>query len=135
MVAKAGSPRQNAISSVNAGPGAYDDLKAILALATKNGWDVESLGLISKDLRPTEHSPLTRKQKLERDRLVKSIFRRFSSFLTPPVPPDLEQSILSRAKETWLPWEREVIERITSWRLEMSKVKPTILAELNSVLG
>ena len=135
MVAKARSLRQNDISSLHAGTTAYDDLKDIVTLAKKNGWDLECLGLIPKDLHRPQPTPLTKKQKVERDRLVKSIFKRFSSVLTPPVPSDLEKSILNRDKTSWLPWEREAIERITSWRHEMNKVKPQILAELNSILS
>jgi len=135
MVAKASSLRHNDVSPFVDGPAAYDDLKAIVTLAKKNGWDLESLGLIPKDLHPAKQTSLTRKQKQERDRLVRSIFKRFSSILIPPVPPDLEKSILHKEKDSWLPWEREVIERITSWRQEMNNVKPQILAELNSVLN
>lgn len=135
MVAKARSLRNVDIAYFNVGPAAYDDLKVIVTLAKKNGWDLESLGLIPKDLQDAKPTPLTKKQKLERDRLVRSIFKRFSSILTPPVPPDLEQSILNRNQDSWLPWEHEVIDKITSWRQEINKVRPQILAELNSILS
>jgi hypothetical protein len=135
MVAKARSLRKKEISSLQGETANYNDLKEIVILARRNGWDLESLGLIPKDLHTAQPTPLTKKQKLERDRLVRSIFKRFSRVLTPPVPSDLEQSILKRDQANWLPWEREVIERITSWRHEMSKAKPQILAELNSVLS
>ena len=120
MVAKARSLRQNDISSLHVGTGTFDDLKEIVTLAKKNGWDLENLGLIPKDLHRQQPTPLTKKQKVERDRLVKSIFKRFSNILTPPVPSDLEKSILKRDKDSWLPWEREAIERIVSWRNEMN---------------
>jgi hypothetical protein len=134
MVAKAGSLHKEDIASFNVGPATYDDLKVIVTLAKKNGWDLDSLGLIPKDLHNAKPTPLTKEQKLERDRLVRSIFKRFSSILTPPVPPDLEQSILNRNQDSWLPWEHEVIDRISAWRQEINKARPQILAELNSIL-
>ena len=127
MVAKARTLPNADICSLTAGQDAYDHLKSIVTLAKKNGWDLDGLGLVPRDLAFEKQTTLTKKQILERDRLIRSILGRFSSLLTPPVPPDLEQSILKRDKRSWLPWEREVIERTTSWRREMGKVKPQIL--------
>jgi len=135
MVAKARTLPKADICSLTAGQGAYDHLKSIVTLAKKNGWDLDGLGLVPRDLTFGKQTTLTKKQMLERDRLIRSILGRFSSLLTPPVPPDLEQSILKRDKRSWLPWEREVIARTTSWRREMAKVKPQILGELSRVLS
>ena len=78
---------------------------------------------------------LSRKQVTERNRLVKSIFQRFSSILTPPIPSDLEQLIRSKDAGNWLPWEKEVIEKIGQWRDEIAKIRPEILNELSCALA
>lgn len=112
----------------------YNCLKEIIVIATRNGWDLESLGLIPKDLPAEESEVLTRKQVLERNRLVKGILQRFSGVLTPPAPLDLEQFIRSKGESDWLPWEKEVVDKIERWRSDVSKVKPEILKELYSVM-
>ncbi|MGO9570355.1 MAG: hypothetical protein ACLP5H_22720 [Desulfomonilaceae bacterium] len=113
----------------------YDYVKTVIAMAKKNGWDLESLGLIPKDLPISGEMSLSRKQVTERNRLVKSIFRRFSSILTPPIPSDLEQLIRSKDAGHWLPWEKEVIEKIGQWRDEIAKIRPEILNELGRALA
>jgi hypothetical protein len=113
----------------------YDYVKTVITMAKKNGWDLESLDLIPKDLPTTGKLSLSRKQVTERDRLVKSIFQRFSSILTPPIPHDLEQSIRSKDACNWLPWEKEVIEKISQWRDEIAKIRPEILKELHCALA
>jgi hypothetical protein len=112
----------------------YDYAKMVITLAKKNGWDIESLGLVPKDLPVTADGVLSRKQVTERNRLVKSIFQRFSSILTPPIPSDLEQSIISKDPGNWLPWEKEAIEKIGQWRNEIKKIRPEILNELDCAL-
>jgi hypothetical protein len=112
----------------------YNYLKEIILIATKNGWDLESLGLIPKDLPTEQPEVLTRKQVLERNRLVKSILQRFSNVLTPPAPLDLEQYIRSKGESDWLPWEKEVVEKIERWRSDVTKAKPEILKELHGVM-
>ncbi len=112
----------------------YDYALTVINMARKSGWDIETLGLIPKDLPVTPAGILSRKQVAERNRLVKSIFQRFSSILTPPIPSDLERSIRSKAPDQWLPWEKEAIEKIAQWRDEIEKVRPEILNELSCVL-
>jgi hypothetical protein len=112
----------------------YNYLKEIISIATKNGWDLESLGLIPRDLPSEQPEVLTRKQVLERNRLVKGILQRFSNVLTPPAPLDLEQYIRSKGESDWLPWEKEVVEKIERWRSDVTKAKPEILKELHGVM-
>jgi hypothetical protein len=113
----------------------YDYLKTVITMAKKNGWDLESLDLIPKDLHIAGEASLSKKQVTERNRLVKSIFQRFSSILTPPIPPDLEQSIRNKDEGNWLPWEKEVIEKIGQWRDEIAKIRPEILKEIRCALA
>lgn len=113
----------------------YDYARTVIAMAKKNGWDIETLGLIPKDLPVTAAGILSRKQITERNRLVKSIFQRFSSILTPPIPSDLERSIRSKDPAKWLPWEKEAIEKIAQWRDEIEKIRPEILNELRGALA
>jgi hypothetical protein len=113
----------------------YDYVKTVITIARKNGWDLESLDLIPKDLHITREVSLSKKQVAERNRLVKSILQRFSSILTPPIPPDLEQSIRNKDACNWLPWEKEVIERIGQWREEIAKIRPEILKELRCIIA
>jgi hypothetical protein len=113
----------------------YDYAKTVITLAKKNGWDIETLGLVPKDLPVTADGALSRKQVTERNRLVKSIFQRFSSILTPPIPSDLEQSIISKDPDNWLPWEKEAIEKIGQWRDAIEKIRPEIFNELRSALA
>jgi hypothetical protein len=108
----------------------YEYVKSIVAVAKKNGWDLQGLGLIPKDAPRREDSPLNKKQAAERDRLVKSILQRFSKVLTPPVPLDLEQCIRNKDEGVRLPWEQEVMEKVDQWRDEITKIKPLILKEL-----
>jgi hypothetical protein len=112
----------------------YNSLKEVITVATKNGWDLESLGLIPKDLREEESAVLTRKQVLEQNRLVKDFFQRFARVLTPPAPLDLEQSIKNKSECDWLPWEKEVVDKIEQWRSKVMKVKPEILKELHNLM-
>jgi hypothetical protein len=111
----------------------YDYLKEIIKVASKNGWDMESLGLVSKDLPSNPDRPLTKKDYQDLNRSVGNALKRFDKALTPPVPLDLEESIRARKKENWLPWEAEAIEKIEAWRSDVKKVKPRILEELNRV--
>jgi hypothetical protein len=113
----------------------YDYVKTVITMAKKNGWDLESLDLIPKDLPITGEVSLSRKQVTERNRLVKSILQRFSSILTPPIPHELEQSIRSKDACNWLPWEKEVIERVGQWRDEIAQIRPEILKELRCALA
>lgn len=113
----------------------YDYARTVITVAKKNGWDLETLGLIPKDLPVTAAGILSRKQITERNRLVKSIFQRFSSILTPPIPSDLERSIRSKDPEHCLPWEKEAIEKIAQWRDEIEKIRPEILNELRGALA
>jgi hypothetical protein len=133
MVKVASAGRSEARSKELGGAN-YDYVKTVIAMAKKNGWDLESLDLIPKDLPITREVSLSRKQVTERNHLVKSIFQRFSDILTPPVPCDLEQSIRSKDEGNWLPWEKEVIEKIGQWRDEIAMIRPEILNELSCAL-
>ncbi len=113
----------------------YDYLKSVVTIAKKIGWDLESLDLIPKDLPIAGKVSLSRKQVTERNRLVKSIFQRFSSILTSPIPSDLERSIRNKEAGNWLPWEKEVIEKIGQWRDDIAKIRPEILNELGRALA
>jgi hypothetical protein len=39
--------------------------------------------------------------------------------LSPPVPAELEASILIKRRSTWLPWEAEAIRKIERWRCDV----------------
>lgn len=127
---KGESVRRSESSSKKSSAGSYDYVKAVIVIAKKNGWDLESLGIISKDLSQHKSVNLTRKQVTERNRLVKSILERFSRILTPPVPADVEQHIRKKNAQDLLPWEQEALAKIDRWRDEVDKVKPAIAEEL-----
>ncbi|MBI5252757.1 MAG: hypothetical protein HY912_24945 [Desulfomonile tiedjei] len=112
----------------------YDRVKAMVAIAKKNGWEIERLGLIPKDL-PTEPLTLTKKQVQQRNKLVKGILEKFSRALTPPVPPDLEEYIRCKNEEDRLPWEEEALEKVEVWREEVAELRPQILGELRRALA
>ncbi|HMK36325.1 MAG TPA: hypothetical protein VK463_14720 [Desulfomonilaceae bacterium] len=112
----------------------YDHVKEIITIATQSGLDLAGLGLVPKDVSTPEQKILTKRQALDRNRLVKSVLRRFTRVLTPPAPLDLERSIRIKDESTWLPWEREVIEKIDQWRSEVTRAKPEIMKELNRVM-
>ncbi len=112
----------------------YDRLKALITIAKKNGWDLENMGLVLKDLPNSKAVPLTRKQVLEQNRLLKSILKRFSKILTPPVPLDLENHIKTKEGTALLPWEAEALQKVSRWRNEVNKVKPQIMEELRRAL-
>jgi hypothetical protein len=114
--------------------GGYDYLKELINIARKNGWDLEGLGLVPKDLPLKEELILTKKQATERNRLVKSILQRFAKILTPPAPNELEAHILTKDRADWLPWEKEVMERLEKWRDEINELRPAILNELRRAL-
>jgi hypothetical protein len=131
---KGESLQQNETSSDKSAAVSYDYIRTVVGIAKKNGWDLESLGLIEKDLPPARSVALTRKQVLERNRLVKGILMRFSRILTPPVPTDLEQSLREKKQESLLPWEEEVLEKASKWRKQVKKAKPEILQELRRAI-
>lgn len=112
----------------------YDRVRAMIAIAKRNGWDIEGLGLIPKDL-PTEPLTLNKKQIQQRNKLVKSILEKFSRALTPPVPPDLENSIGNKSAENRLPWETEALEKAEAWRRDVGKLRPQILDEIRRALA
>ncbi|MEJ2717863.1 MAG: hypothetical protein P8182_12095, partial [Deltaproteobacteria bacterium] len=103
---------------------AYDYLKEIIKVAKRNGWDLNSLQLVPKDLPPNPDAPLTRREFQHLNQSVRAVLKRFSQALTPPVPPDLEKSIRRRQPETWLPWEVEAIEKIDNWRGKIRRIRP-----------
>ena len=107
----------------------YDRVKAIIAIAKKNGWDIEELELIPKDL-PNEPLTLTKRQIQQRNKLVKAILEKFSRALTPPVPPDLETYIRGKMDRDRLPWEQEALEKVEDWRKKVAEIRPQILGEL-----
>jgi hypothetical protein len=112
----------------------FDHLKFILTVARKNGWDLAGLNLVPKDLPSDGPVMLTKKQLNEHNRLLKKVLQRFSEVITPPAPLDLERAILSKDKSKWLPWEREVVEKVGDWRLEMARARPEILRELGAAV-
>ncbi len=112
----------------------YDRLKALITIAKKNGWDLESMGLVLKDLPASKSVPLSKKQVMEQNRLLKNILKRFSKILTPPVPLDLESHIKSKDENALLPWEAEALQKVRQWRNEIIKVKPEIMEELRRAL-
>ncbi len=112
----------------------YDRLKALITIAKKNGWDLESMGLVLKDLPISKSLSLTRKQVLEQNRLLKNILKRFSKILTPPVPLDLENHIKSKQGAALLPWESEALQKVSRWRTEVNRIRPQIMEELRRAL-
>jgi hypothetical protein len=134
VMAKGESLRRDDACSGKTSSASYDYIKTVIGIARKNGWDLDSLGLIEKDLPAPKQVSLTRKQVMERNRLVKSILKRFSRILTPPVPLDLEKSIRSKGDNSLLPWETEVLEKAEKWRKQVTKAKPEILDELRRAI-
>jgi len=112
----------------------FDYLKFVLTVARKNGWDLAGLGLVPKDLPTDGPVALTKKQLNEHNRLVKRVLQRFSEVITPPAPLDLERAILSKDRSGWLPWEREVVEKVGDWRAEMARARPEIVRELGAAV-
>lgn len=131
---KGESLQHSETSAEKSAPKAYDYIKTVVSIARKNGWDLDSLGLIEKDLPSEKTVALTRKQVLERNRQVKGILKKFSRILTPPVPNDLEQSLRNKKTENLLPWEEEVLEKAEKWRTQVKKVKPEIVEELRRAI-
>lgn len=110
--------------------GGYDYLKEIVDVAKKNGWDIESLGLVRRDLPAGPARPLTKKEFQEISRRVKNVLKRYGRALKRPVPLELEKSIRSRRSEKWLPYEAEAIEKMEKWRSEVGVVRSEIVSEL-----
>jgi hypothetical protein len=131
---KAQSLQRSSSADEKTGAANYDRLKALITIAQKNGWDLESMGLVLKDLPASKSLSLTRKQVTEQNRLLKNILKRFSKILTPPVPLDLESHIKSKDENALLPWESEALQKVSQWRSEISKVKPQIMEELRRAL-
>lgn len=52
-----------------------------------------------------------------------------SPTLDPPVPPELEASIRTRKRSTWLPWEAEAIRKIDRWRTDLRFIAQQWAAE------
>jgi hypothetical protein len=130
-----GESFQRSEDSTGKSPSAnYDYTKTVVNLAKKNGWDLDSLGLVAKDLPREAQVSLTRKQVLERNRMVRDILKRFSRILTPPIPADLEKSLKKKGITNLLPWETEVLERAEKWRKQVKKAKPEILEELRRAI-
>ncbi len=134
VMTKGESLQKNETSSEKSAALNYDYIRTVVSIAKKNGWDLDSLGLIEKDLPPAKPATLTRKQVLEQNRQVKGILKRFSRILTPPVPTDLEQSLKKKKQENLLPWEEEVLEKAAKWRKQVKKAKPEILQELRRAI-
>lgn len=112
----------------------YDYVKAVVSMAKKNGWDVESLGLITKVLPLSPTLSLTRKEAMERNRLVRTVLKRFSRILTPPVPVDLERSLREKDPKSLLPWEEEVLAKTERWRVQFKNAEGEILDELRRAI-
>jgi hypothetical protein len=127
---KAQSLQRSGSSDEKTAAAKYDRVKALVTIAKKNGWDLESMGLVLKDLPASKSLSLTRKQVIQQNRLLKNILKRFSRILTPPVPLDLETHIKSKDETALLPWEAEALQKVSQWRNEISKVKPQIMEEL-----
>jgi hypothetical protein len=105
----------------------------MIEVAKKNGWDLEDLGLIPKD--PIfQAKALTKEQISERNRRLRSIFKRLSALFSPPAPAEVEQFIRNKPAAEWLPWERETIDRVEKWRAEIAVMKPEIIDELREVI-
>lgn len=113
----------------------YDYAKTVISMARKNGWDIQTLELIPKDLPVIAEASLSKSQVTERNRLIRRIFQRFGSVMTPPIPADLEQLIKSKDQGDWLPWEQEAMEKIGQWRDQIEKIRPEILNELRGALA
>lgn len=130
-----GESVQHSEASSGKSPSAnYDYTKTVVNIAKKNGWDLDSLGLVAKDLPPAKQVTLTRKQVLERNRMVRDILKRFSRILTPPIPADLEKSLKKKGQSNLLPWEAEVLEKAEKWRKQVKKARPEILEELRRAI-
>ena len=56
----------------------YDYLKEIIKIARKNGWDLERLGLVRKDLPANPTDLLSKKEFQQRNRFVRNVLKQFS---------------------------------------------------------
>lgn len=131
---KGDSLRRRGTSSTETNSNAsYDYLKEIVKMAKKNGWEMGVLGLVPRDLPELTGALLTKKEFQDRNKYVKNVLKRFSEFLTPPVPLDLEKSIRRGTRDRWLPWEAEAIEKVDAWREEVKRIRPEILKALSSI--
>jgi hypothetical protein len=131
---KAQSLQRSGSSDEKTAAAKYDRLKALITIAKKNGWDLESMGLVLKDLPASKSLSLTRKQVMEQNRLLKNILKRFSKILTPPVPLDLESHIKSKDETALLPWEAEALQKVRQWRNEIGEIRPQMMEELRRAL-
>lgn len=59
---------------------------------------------------------LNRRQLKILSQFIRSIGESDPESLSPPVPPELEASILVKKRSCWLPWEAEAIRKIERWR-------------------
>jgi hypothetical protein len=110
----------------------YDYAQALMRIAKKNGFHSDTVQEISKDLALVIDTGLSKKQIAQRDRFLKSILMRFNKALDPPVPHELEKSILKKDQAARLPWEEEVIEKAAAWRKNLLSVKIEIFRRLSS---
>ncbi len=49
----------------------------------------------------------------------------------PPVPPELEASIRTKQRSTWLPWEAEAIHKIELWRDDAVGIRRRLMAPMS----
>lgn len=109
----------------------YNYAQALIRIAQKNGFHSDAVHEISKDLALAIDTGLSKKQIAQRDRLLRSILMRFNKALDPPVPHELEASILKKDQAARLPWEEEVIEKAAAWRENLLTVKMEIFRRLS----
>ena len=60
-----------------------------------------------------------RQLKIVREYLCQTVELEGDSF-DPPVPAELEASILTKERHVWLPWEAEAIRKIKRWRSDVT---------------
>ncbi|MDQ7783342.1 MAG: hypothetical protein RDU20_10710 [Desulfomonilaceae bacterium] len=93
-------------------------------------WDSKEPNLIGNHPVAKHVADTAAEQMKERDRLLRSVLKRFDQVLTPPVPADVEQYIRSKDQRNWLPWETEVIAKVGCWRAQWQEIGPELMEEL-----
>ena len=111
-----------------------DRIREMIAVVKKTGLDLDELDSLPGSPHGINTVTLTSEEIVRRDRLVSSVLQRFRKVLTPPVPPDLEQCIRRKDQCDWLPWEAEVMEKVGTWRSEIERIEPEIVAELSAAV-
>jgi hypothetical protein len=78
--------------------------------------------------------PLNKKDMKQLSKFLRKIEHHYEELSNPPIPKELEKSIRGRAKEKWLPWEFEAIQKVDNWRSELEEKRVRARSMLESTL-